>query len=140
MYTTYSKISVTHCSYQGLYGSWIYNSLCSQCLTPLKLWVYSPSWQGVLDKTLCDKLCQILTAGHWFSPSTPVSSSNKTDCQYYTTEILLKVALNTIIQTPLFLSQSLLLLEWHLILSMATSSVPFWGPRPNLCFFPLCHN
>ena len=34
-------------------------------------------------------------AGRWFSPGTPVSSINKTD-RYDTTEILLKVALNTI--------------------------------------------
>jgi hypothetical protein len=31
----------------------------------------------------------------WFSPGTPVSSTNKTD-RYYITEILLKVALNDI--------------------------------------------
>jgi len=42
--------------------------------------------------TLCDKVCQSLVTGLWFSPSTLVSSTNKTDI----TEILLKVALNTI--------------------------------------------
>ena len=31
-----------------------------------------------LDTTLCDKVCQQLTAGRLFSPSTPVSSTNKT--------------------------------------------------------------
>ena len=31
------------------------------------------TWRGVLDTTLCDKVCQ------WFSPGTPVSSINKTD-------------------------------------------------------------
>jgi len=25
-----------------LYGSWIYNYLCNQCLSPLKLWVWIP--------------------------------------------------------------------------------------------------
>jgi hypothetical protein len=34
-----------------------------------------------------------------FSPGTPVSSTNKTDC-HDITEILLKVALNTITLTP----------------------------------------
>jgi hypothetical protein len=34
----------------------------------------------------------------WFSPGTPVSSTNKTDC-HDITEILLKVALNTITLT-----------------------------------------
>jgi hypothetical protein len=36
--------------------------------------------------------------GWWFSSGTPVSSTNKTDC-HDITEILLKVALNTIKQT-----------------------------------------
>jgi hypothetical protein len=48
-----------------------------------------PLRRGVLDTTLCDKVCQ------WFSPGTPVSSTNKTD-HHGITEILLKVALNTI--------------------------------------------
>ena len=48
--------------------------------------------------TLCDKVCQWLAAGLWFSPGTPVSSTNKTD-RHNITEILLKVALNTINQT-----------------------------------------
>jgi hypothetical protein len=26
------------------------------------------SWRGVLDTTLCDKVCQWLTTDHWFSP------------------------------------------------------------------------
>jgi len=25
-------------------------------------------WWGVLDTTLCDKVCQLLAAGRWFSP------------------------------------------------------------------------
>ena len=45
----------------------------------------------VLDTTLCDKVCQSLVAGRWFSP---VSSTNKTD-RHDITEILLRVALNT---------------------------------------------
>jgi hypothetical protein len=38
---------------------------------------------------------QSVATGQWFSPGTPVSSTNKTDC-HDITEILLKVALNTI--------------------------------------------
>jgi hypothetical protein len=53
---------------------------------------------GVLDTTLCDKVCQWLARGQWCSPGTPVSSTNKTD-RHYITEILLKVALNTITLT-----------------------------------------
>ena len=45
--------------------------------------------------TLCDKVCQVLVTGWWFSPCTLVSSTNKTD-HHDITEILLKVALNTI--------------------------------------------
>ena len=52
--------------------------------------------QGVLDKTLCDKVCHWLTVGRWFSPGTPVSSTNNTD-RHDITVILLKEALSTII-------------------------------------------
>ena len=38
------------------YGSWIYNYVCSQCPSPLKLWVQIPLRRGVLDKTLCGKV------------------------------------------------------------------------------------
>jgi hypothetical protein len=34
---------------------------------------------GVLDTTLCDKVCQGLVACRWFFPATPVSSINKAD-------------------------------------------------------------
>ena len=67
----------------------------NQCLLPLTL-----RW-GVLDTTLCDKICQWLAAGQWFSPGTPVTSTNKTD-SHDITEILLKVALNTIILTHIW--------------------------------------
>ena len=58
------------------------------------------SWRGVLDITVCDKVCQWLATARWFSPGTPVSSTNKTD-RHDITEILLKVALSTI--TPEYL-------------------------------------
>jgi hypothetical protein len=51
-----------------------------------------------LDITLCDKVCQWLMAGQWVSPGTLISSSNKTDC-HDITQILLKVALNTVTLT-----------------------------------------
>ena len=51
--------------------------------------------QGVLDTTLCYKVCQWLAAGLWVSAGTSVSSTNITDC-HDIAEILLKVALNTI--------------------------------------------
>ena len=61
----------------------------------------SRSWRGVFDKTLCDKVCQWLPTGRWFSPDTPVSSTNTTD-HHDITEIFLKVALSTITLTLLF--------------------------------------
>ena len=53
--------------------------------------------RGVLNTTLCDKVCQWLATGQWFSPGTLVSSTNKTD-RLDIAEILLKlkVALNII--------------------------------------------
>ena len=63
----------------------------------LRVWI--PLRRGVLNATLCDKVCQWLAAGRWFSPGIPVSSINTTD-HHNITEILLKVALNTITLTP----------------------------------------
>jgi hypothetical protein len=77
-------------NYKGLSWSWSYVS-CE----------FEPrSWRDVLNTTLCYKVCQWLVAGLWFSPHTPVSSTNKTDRQdIHVTEILLKVALDTIALT-----------------------------------------
>ena len=69
-----------------------------QNLSPLKLWVWIPLRRCVLDITLCDKVCQWLATGRWFSLGTLVSSNNKTD-RHNITEILLKVALKTITLT-----------------------------------------
>ena len=43
------------------------------------------------DTTLCDKVCQWLGTGQWFSPGTLVSSTNNAD-RHDIAEILLKVA------------------------------------------------
>jgi hypothetical protein len=60
--------------------------------------------RGVIDTTLCDKVCQLLETGQgrWFSPDISVSSTNKTDI-HNINELLLKVALNTIDQPTIFL-------------------------------------
>jgi len=52
------------------YGSWIYNYLCNWCLSPL--WVRLQL--RARSTTLCEKVCQWLAAGRWFS------STNKTYC------------------------------------------------------------
>ena len=50
----------------------------SKCLlSQLTLWVRIPLGRGVLDITLCDKFCQWLATGQWFSLGTLVSSINK---------------------------------------------------------------
>ena len=55
-------------SWPWLYGSWIYNYLCNQCLSPLILWVQISI--RARCNTLCDKVCQWLAKGRWFSPGT----------------------------------------------------------------------
>jgi len=68
----------------------------------LTLWVWITFRWGVLDTTLCDKICQWLSCqtGRWFSPRNLVSSTNKTD-HHDIAEILLKVALNTLNSNPI---------------------------------------
>jgi hypothetical protein len=89
--TTYELL--LYAEFRGLSWSTLY--LCNRCLLPLTLWVWIPLRRGVLDTTLCDKVCQCFATGLWFSRGTPVSSTNKIDC-HDITEIFLKVALNTI--------------------------------------------
>ena len=71
--------------YQGIYMQWMwilinYHQTCS-----------------VVNTTFYDQVCQWFVAGRWFWISS-VSSTNKTD-HLDITEILLKVALNTINQS-----------------------------------------
>ena len=62
--------------YRGLVWTvcWIYNYLCNWCPSSLKLWVRILVM--VRCTTLCDKVCQWLPTGWWFSPNTLVSSIN----------------------------------------------------------------
>jgi hypothetical protein len=82
------------------YGSWIYNYLWNQyqyCLSviwthvtllvigtctcvPITTNVVSSNPSG--NTTFCDKVCQWLVTGQWFSPGTVDSSTNKTESQY----------------------------------------------------------
>jgi hypothetical protein len=63
-------------SWPWSYGSWIYNYLCNQCLSPLMLvWILLSARRT----TLFDKVCKWLEASQWFSLGTPISSTNKTD-------------------------------------------------------------
>jgi hypothetical protein len=65
----------------------------------LTLWVRIPLRWGIHDTTLCNKVCQGLAKGRWFSQGSLVSSTNKTDF-HDIAEILLKAALNTINHQP----------------------------------------
>jgi hypothetical protein len=68
-----------------------------------------------------DKVYQLLAHGRWFSPGTPVSSTNETD-RHDITEILLNVALNTITLTQLIWAQKSIAWVQHTIA---------WGQLPN---------
>ena len=81
-------------SWSRSYGIYLNSCLCNQCVSPLRFCV-----RGVLDTTLCDKVCQCFVTGRWFSPSTLVSSTNTTEhCGI--PAIVLTVALNTIQPKP----------------------------------------
>jgi hypothetical protein len=76
---------------------WIYNYMCNQCISSLKLCVLIPLMVGCTRYNIMWKRFQWLATSRWFSLGTLVFSINKTDFQDIT-EMLLKVALNTINQ------------------------------------------
>ena len=82
----FASISVGGSSLSWSYGSWIYIYLCSQCPSPLTLWVRILDWHW-------------LAAGLWFSLGSPVSSTNEAD-RHNIADILLKVLLNSMTPTP----------------------------------------
>jgi hypothetical protein len=64
---------------------------------------------------------------YWFSPCTPVSSTNKTD-RHDITEILLKVALNTINQPPFLINVIIIrmkVLLSHALVTLADLAILF---------------
>jgi hypothetical protein len=68
---------------------------------------FSNLWQEKIS-TSCGKVCQWHKAGRCFSLGLPVSSTNKTD-RLDMTDILLKVALNTITITSTIMLSKLIL-------------------------------
>jgi hypothetical protein len=56
---------ITSNSWPWSYGSWIYDYLCNQCLSPLMLWVRISI--RTRCTTLCDKVCQWLAHNSWTS-------------------------------------------------------------------------
>jgi hypothetical protein len=77
---------------ETLDGFMVFNDTFNN-ISALMLWLRIPI--RARCTTLCDKVCQWLAAGQWFSLGSPVSSTNKTD-RHDISEILLKVSLNTI--------------------------------------------
>ena len=112
----------THpCSWS--YGSWIYNYLCDQCLSPLKVVSPIPVHAEVYSIHYMIKFVseeEIRQVGG-FSPNTPVSSNNKTDLHDIDV-ILLKVALNTITTIP---TQTCILYKLTRMYFVASLSVRF---------------
>ena len=82
------------------------------------------SYGGVCSNTtFCDKVCQRLPTGRWFSQGTLISSMNKSN-RHDVIEILLKVALNIISQTL----QIVTCCVWLTALSVTQkSSQSFWS-------------
>jgi hypothetical protein len=103
-------------SWPWSYGSWIYNYLCNQCLSPLMLWVWIS--MRVRCTTLCDKVCQWLATGQWFSLGPSISSTDKTDRH--------DIAINAIKQTNQ--KQSLPWCNGHLMLTSSVVDLRF-DPR-----------
>ena len=62
-------LTIKGLSWPWSYGSWSYNYLCNQFLSPLMLWVRISI--RVRCTTLCDKVCLWLATGRWFSPGPP---------------------------------------------------------------------
>ena len=82
-------------SWSWSYSSWIYYYLSNQFLSHITL----SDRILLIDTALCDKVCRWVAAGLWFSPCSPLSSTNKTDRD----EILLKVVLITTTHCDIFL-------------------------------------
>ena len=83
-----------------IYGSWIYNYMCNQYISPLKAVSSNPVHGEVISKQHnVIKFVSDLLTGQLFSPGTPVSSTNKT-ARHDITETFLEVAFNTITLTP----------------------------------------
>ena len=59
-----------------------------------KLYIFVFEPRGVLETTVCDKVCQWLATGRWFSLGPPISSTNKTD-HHDIAQIPMKVASDT---------------------------------------------
>ena len=88
------------------YGSWIYNYLCNQYLSPLKVRIRTPFMAWCTQYNIMWSSLSVTWHSSGVFSGTPVSSTNKTD-RHDITEILLKVTLSTscfnlIVNTDIF--------------------------------------
>jgi len=111
-YVLHTLLEGPSCSWS--YDSWIYNYMCNQCLSPLKLWVRAP----FMARCIQYNVIQWLVAGRWLSPGISVSSTNSTTDRYDITEILWKVAINTITQPDLISCLMLKLIQYEVFQSV----------------------
>jgi hypothetical protein len=66
------------------YGSWIYNYLCHQCLSPVNAWVRIPVTPGLYSiQHYVIKFVSDLRQVGGFPPGTPVFTTNKADVRYH---------------------------------------------------------
>ena len=86
------------------FSAWVFVILCFIIIffflrfNPSVIFIYYGEHNALYTywyNIICDKVCQCLAAGRWFSLGTPVSATNKTD-RHDIAEILLRVALNII--------------------------------------------
>ena len=113
--------TVVFLSYLDLLPPWHKLKECNNMLAQYKLFQHSLFFSFpffcVLDTTSCDKVCQWLAAGRWFSLSTSVFSINKTD-RHDLTELLLKMVLTPYTITFFFQIR---------VLRMCTCPNPRWS-------------
>ena len=99
----------------------------------LTLWFRIPLRRGELDTALSNKVCQWLVTGRWLSPSTAVSSTNKTD-RHDIAEMLLKVTSNT--TTLTFIIRSSLIMydvHCHLFRSLILKNIQTTSEKHTDC-------
>ena len=78
LFITVPRLLLSYVVYWS-YASGIYYYLCNQCLSSPTWWFRTTLMWGVLDKTLCDEVCQWLATGRQFWSGIPLSSINKTN-------------------------------------------------------------
>jgi hypothetical protein len=79
-------------SWSWSHGSWIYNYLYNQCLSPLKLWVRTPLMARCTRYNIMWSILSVICDRSVIFLGTLVSYTNKTD-RHDVAEMLLKVAL-----------------------------------------------